>query len=85
MVNNRWVKFGTNRATQVSTEGCTNVDDFIKACKKELSPLLDSYASVQISLFLPGADNSLMSSNPVPTENNEETALNVAVAIQGEL
>jgi hypothetical protein len=31
-----WVKFGRNNATQVSTQDCLNVDDFIKAVKKEL-------------------------------------------------
>ena len=31
-----WVKFGGNNAVKVSTEGCADVDDFIKAVKKEL-------------------------------------------------
>lgn len=31
-----WVKFQDNRPTRVSTENCEIIDDFIKACKKEL-------------------------------------------------
>ena len=31
-----WVKYKNNNSTQVSTEECHNVDDFLKACKKEL-------------------------------------------------
>jgi hypothetical protein len=45
-----WVKFRTNNSTQVSTQNCQNADDFLKACKKELSPLLDSYAPAQLFL-----------------------------------
>jgi predicted amidohydrolase len=44
------VKFKSNKATTVSTEGCEDVDDFLEACKKELSLLLDSYATAQLSL-----------------------------------
>ena len=47
-----WVKFGNNNAVKVSTEECQDVDDFLKACKKELSPLFDSYAPAQLSLSL---------------------------------
>jgi hypothetical protein len=45
-----WVKFKTNNATKVSTEVCNDVDDFLKACKKELSLLLASYDAAQLSL-----------------------------------
>jgi hypothetical protein len=45
-----WVKFGSNNATRVSTEGCEIVDDFLKACKKELTPHFDSIAIDQLSL-----------------------------------
>ena len=31
-----WAKYKDNNSTQVSTEECHNVDDFLKACKKEL-------------------------------------------------
>lgn len=37
-----WVKFGEANATQVSTKGCDNVNDFIKAIKKNLpNPLYE--------------------------------------------
>lgn len=39
--------------TQVSTEGCANVDDFKGAIKKKLSPDLDSYAPHHIILCQP--------------------------------
>ena len=45
-----WVKFKSNNAVKVSTEDCQDVDDFLEACKKKLSPLLDSYAPAQLSL-----------------------------------
>ena len=45
-----WVKFKTYNATQVSTQNCQNVDDFLKACKKELSPLLNSISPGQLFL-----------------------------------
>ena len=45
-----WVKFQSYNATQVSCEGCLNVDDFIKACKKELSPRFDSVPIDQLLL-----------------------------------
>jgi hypothetical protein len=45
-----WVKFGRNNATRVSTEDCEIVDDFLKACKKELSSKLGSYDVDQLSL-----------------------------------
>ena len=45
-----WVKLGNNRATQVSTEGCSNVDKFLEACQKKLSKQLGSYDIDQLSL-----------------------------------
>lgn len=47
-----WVKFETNNAVKVSTEGCHDVDDYLKVCKKELSPHFDSVATDQLSLTL---------------------------------
>jgi hypothetical protein len=37
-------------STQVSTEGCLNVDDFIEAVKKEMTPDLDTVAVSRISI-----------------------------------
>ena len=36
----------------MSTKGCQNIDDFIKACKKELSSKLGSYDIDQLFLSL---------------------------------
>jgi hypothetical protein len=45
-----WVKFKSNKATKVSTKGCEDVDDFLKACKKELSSKLGTYDVDDLSL-----------------------------------
>ncbi|KAI8916146.1 hypothetical protein EDD86DRAFT_197776 [Gorgonomyces haynaldii] len=37
--------------TKVSTEGCSDVDDFKVAIKNKFSPALDSYAPFQLTLF----------------------------------
>lgn len=36
-MSNLWVKFEGNNAVKVSTEGCLDVDDFIKTGKKEVT------------------------------------------------
>jgi hypothetical protein len=61
MASELWVKFGRNNAVKVSTDGCRDVDDFLEACKKKLSPLLDSYAPAQLSLFTTEGGPSLPS------------------------
>ena len=45
-----WVKFQYYNATEVPSEGCLNVNQFLEACQKKLSPLLDTYAAAQLSL-----------------------------------
>ena len=45
-----WIKFKTYSAVKVSIEDCQDVDDFLKACKKELSQKLGSYDVDQLSL-----------------------------------
>ena len=45
-----WIKFKTYSAVKVSIEDCQDVNDFLKACKKELSPHFDSFATDQLSL-----------------------------------
>ena len=44
------MKYGETNAVKVSTENCDDVDDFIKAVMKELTPLLNAYAPAQISI-----------------------------------
>ena len=71
----RWVKFKTNNATQVSTEECQNVDAFIKACKKDLSPLLDSYAPAQLCLSTTDGGTPLQPDDSIPAQNTAKTPL----------
>ena len=71
----RWVKFKTNNATQVSTEECQNVDDFLKQCKKGLSPLLDSYAPAQLCLSTTDDGPSLQPDDAIPAQNTAKTPL----------
>jgi hypothetical protein len=35
-MNKRWVKLKQNNATQVSTEGCENIDDFLEGLQEEV-------------------------------------------------
>ena len=72
MAKKLWVKFKSNRATQVSTHDCENIDDFLKACKKELSPLLDSCAPAQLSLSLTDGGEAL----PIDDDLSAATAKN---------
>ena len=46
------MKYGDTNIVEVSTDGCNNLDDFIMAVKKELSPDLDSVSVVRISISL---------------------------------
>jgi hypothetical protein len=89
-----WIKFKTNNATQVSTQECLNVDDFLKACKKELSPLLDSFAPAQLFLSINADGNALrpgilltdIPSQPAYSENDDEHPLFIRAAqIQKEM
>lgn len=70
-----WVKFKTNNATQVSTEECQNVDDFLKQCKKELSPLLDSFAPAQLSLSTTDGGTPLQPDDAISAQNTAKTPL----------
>lgn len=83
-----WVKFKTNNSVKVPTEGCSDIDDFLKACKKELSPHFDSVAIDQLSLSLTADGNSLrpgilltdIPSQPGYSENDDEHPLFINVA-----
>ena len=76
-----WVKFRNCNATQVSTEECQNVDDFLEACKKKLSPLLDSYAPAQLSLSTTDG-TALQPDEAIPAQNTAKTPLFINVAEQ---
>ncbi|EGF78846.1 hypothetical protein BATDEDRAFT_90292 [Batrachochytrium dendrobatidis JAM81] len=75
-----WVKFKPNNATRVSTEDCENVDDLLKACKKELSPHFDSYAIDQLSLSTTDGGTPLQPDDPIPAQNTAKTPLFITVA-----
>ena len=83
-----WIKFKTNNATQVSTEECQNVDDFLKQCKKNLSSKLGSYDVDQLCLsttdggtaLRPGLLLTAIPSQPGYVENDDEHPLFISVA-----
>ena len=82
-----WVKFQAYNATKVSTSDCQDVDDFLEACKKVLSPLLDSYDSDQLCLSTTQGGSSLrpdtlltdIPSQPGYDENDYEHPLFISV------
>jgi hypothetical protein len=75
-----WVKFKPNNATQVSTEECQNVDDLIRACKKELSSKLGSYDVDQLCLSTTDGGNPLQPDDPIPSQNTAQTPLFISIA-----
>jgi hypothetical protein len=70
-MSQRWIKFNGFPPTQVSTENCSNIDDFLVACKERLSPLLDNFSIIQLSLST--SDHTLKRSATIPEQNSEET------------
>jgi hypothetical protein len=82
-----WVKLKPNNAAEVSTENCTNVYQFIKEVKKELSPDLDNIPPSRISLSLtdggpalrPGLQLTDIPSQPGYLENDDENPLFITV------
>jgi hypothetical protein len=80
-----WAKYKDNNSTQVSTEECHNVDDFLEACKKKLSSKLGSYDSAQLSLSTTDGGTPLQpgySLNQIP-QNTDENPLFISVIEQG--
>jgi hypothetical protein len=76
----RWVKFQTFPPTQVSTENCENVDDFIKACKKELPRKLGSYDADQLSLSTSAGAGPLQPDDDLPAQNTAQTPLFISIS-----
>jgi hypothetical protein len=74
-----WVKFKTNNAVKVSTEGCQDVDDFLKACKKELSPHFDSVATDQLSLSTADGGTPLKPDDAIPAQNTSKKPLFICI------
>jgi hypothetical protein len=76
-----WVKFKPNNATQVSTQECFNVDDFIEQCKKKLSHLLGPYDSAQLSLSTADGGPPLEPDYPIPAQNTAQAPLFITVTV----
>jgi len=81
----RWVKFKTNNATQVSTEQCLNVDDFLKACKKELLFLYGQFPPGELSLSTTADGPLLQPDDPIPAQNTAKSPLFISVAVVEQL
>ena len=64
-----------NKPIKVAADGCKDVDDFIHAIKKKLSPKLDQVAVNNISLHLTENSPSLEPDDPIPAQNTRQTAL----------
>jgi hypothetical protein len=75
-----WIKFKTNNAVKVSTEECQDVDDFLKQCKKELSPHFDSIATDQLSLSTTDGGTPLQPDDAIPAQNTAQTPLFISIA-----
>ena len=75
-----WVRFGHYNPTRVSTKDCDNVDDFLKACKKELPSKLGSYDIDQLSLSTTVGGPPLEPDAPLPSQNTAKTPLIIRVA-----
>jgi hypothetical protein len=71
----RWVKFKTNNATQVSTEECQNVDDFLEACKKKLLFLYGQFPPGELSLSTTAGGNPLQPGDDIPAQNTANNPL----------
>jgi hypothetical protein len=75
-----WVKYKDNNSTQVSTEECHNVDDFLEACKKKLSPHFDSIATDQLSLSTTDGGIPLQPDDDIPAQNTAKNPLFITAA-----
>ena len=76
-----WVKFKPNNAVKVSTEECQDVDDFLEACKKKLSPHFDSIATDQLSLSTTDGGAPLQPDDAIPAQNTAKAPLFIGVAV----
>ena len=81
-----WVKFGESNAVKVSTNGCLDVDDFIKAVKKELQiPNPPQEISISFTMggkaWQPDLKLDQLSTLPGFTENNYGHPLLISVKL----
>ncbi len=75
-----WVKFKTYNATQVSTEECLNVDDFLEACKKKLLFMYGQFPPGELSLSTTDGGTPLQPDDAIPAQNTAKTPLFISVA-----
>jgi hypothetical protein len=75
-----WVKLKPNTAAEVTTLNCTNVYQFIKEVKKELSPRFDAVPNDQISLALTDGGAFLEPHDTLPPQNTGDSPLYITVA-----
>jgi hypothetical protein len=80
MQSKLWVNFQSFSPIQVDTNGCDDIFDFIKACKKELSPDFDSVAIDRLSLSLTDGGPPLKPDEGLPGSNSAENPLFIIVA-----
>jgi hypothetical protein len=72
-----WVKFKKTNPAQVSSQGCFNIDDFLKACKKEFTPLLDPYGVPE--LLLSTSDRTFEPDDAVPEQNTARSPFRITI------
>jgi hypothetical protein len=70
-----WVKFNPDNAAAVPTEGCANVDDFLRACTRQLVRLGAYDSSLLSSLSMTNGGPALAPYDTVPAQNNGWTPL----------
>ena len=87
-----WVKFGEKNSVKVpttTTDGCSDIDDFLKACKKELLFMYGDFPKGEISLSTTAGGNSLrpgilltdIPSQPGYSQNDDENPLFISVTV----
>jgi hypothetical protein len=76
-----WVKFGKNNSTQVSSQGSSNVDDFLEACKKKLLFLYGDFPKGEPSLSNTDGGTPLKPDDSIPAQNTANTPLFISVAV----
>jgi hypothetical protein len=74
-----WVKYKDNNSIKVSTEDCQDVDDFLEACKKKLSPHFDSIATDQLSLSTTDGGTPLQPDDDIPAQNTAKNPLVISI------
>jgi hypothetical protein len=68
-----WIKFKDSYPVKVPAQHCSDVDDFLEACKKKLAPSLDSISIAFMCLST--SERTLKRSEAIPEHNTEDTAL----------